>query len=344
MRVLEFPAMGPAPEATRILAGLGASVTSILRPGPPDLNDPGAHSRHVYTRLDLRSVEGIRAAGELISTHDVVIEGFRPGVMERLGLGPAAVLGDGAPRVFARLSGWGRKGGQAETAGHDVNYLALTGTLGAMQDPLSAPVVPLNVVADGGAATLLAVGVLAALYATRGDRRPRLVDTSIVDGALQASALIWRLRGAGAWAPTPRSNELDGGAPYYNLYECLDGRQMAVGALEPKFYSQLLAVLQLNPDDLPDRDDRSQWPALREALATRIRTRTQAEWGQLSRGTDACFTPVLDFDEAASDAQLTDNDCFVGAGGSETPRGVPSVRVWHPSQRNDEAADASMRG
>lgn len=329
VRILELPALGPVPHATTMLADLGAEVTRIERPG----HTPRAwhaHPRSTSVELDLRSERGADEALSLVARHDVLVEGLRPGAAERLGLGPAECFDRNPRLVYARLSGWGRAGTMAGRAGHDLNYVGMSGVLSAITDADGTPVVPLNAVGDGAAALLLVTGILSALLARERDDRGRVVDVGIIAGALQVSSLIWRLRAAGAWQPRPVSNRIDGGAPYYALYRCSDGRHMAVGALEDAFYAQFVRVLGLDPALLPDRDARSNWPALRAVFAERISTRTRDEWTAAAEQVDACFTPVLDMDEASRHPDLIDAGLFappaVDAPG--LPRAMPHVQLW----------------
>ena len=295
------------PFAGQLLRGLGADVTRISPPADPGLgvsSDPKFDVSNVGKRpvaIDMKSADGLAQARSLIDAADVLLEGFRPGVLERLGLAPAELLASNPRLVVGRLSGWGSRGPLAERAGHDINYLGLTGLLNGI-GAKDAPVPPLNVVGDyGGGAMLLAVGVLAALVRRGIDGRGGLVESSILAGSVGLSPIFYGLLAAGAWKIGRGVNLLDGGAPYYRVYRTSDDRFVAVGAIEPKFYAQLLKVTGLEGTLDPRRqNDRATWDETARVLAERFATRTRDDWAAAAASSDACLTPVLDFLEAAA--------------------------------------------
>jgi alpha-methylacyl-CoA racemase len=299
LRVVEMDALGPVPHAGMMLADAGAEVVRVVRAGAPPSS--GTHPLLRGRRtvgLDLKSDEGRDAALSLIEQSDVLLEGFRPGVMERLGLGPTACVARNPRLVYGRMTGWGQAGPLAERAGHDINYISLTGALHAIGEARGAPVPPLNLVGDyGGGSMLLLVGVLSALWRRERSGRGQVVDAAMVDGALSLQQLMWDLRANGLWNDHRQSNQLDGGAPFYRTYECSDGRWVAVGALEPQFYRLLLEGLGLAGEALPPQLEESGWPVLRERFAAAFATRTRDQWAVTFADVDACVTPVLSYDE-----------------------------------------------
>lgn len=322
--LLEFGGLGPAPQTAWQLADLGASITTVLPPQRQSLGRQHDRPERVYRHLDLRTEAGREAALQLVREHDILLEGFRPGVMEKFGLGPEECLEVRPDLIYARMTGWGQSGPWSSMAGHDINYIGLTGVLGAMTDLDGKPVPPLNLVGDSGGGTMFAlVGILASLFERTQTGRGSVVDAAIVDGTVQLSNLVWQLAAAGAWQQTPRSNEFDGGAPYYDVYECADGRYMAVGALEPAFYGEFLMVLGIDQTTIPDRRDRKQWPQLREIFADRIRTRTRDAWEELTAGTDSCFTPVLNWHEVEDHPHMKSRQ-VLSAG---IPAPAPRIRI-----------------
>ncbi|MFT4287944.1 CaiB/BaiF CoA transferase family protein [Nocardioides sp.] len=307
VRVVELAGIGPGPHAAMILADLGAEVIRIDR--PTAATGGGLHHTlrgRTIVRADLKSPEQREQVLGLIESADVLIEGYRPGVAERLGLGPDLCRARNPRLVYARMTGWGQQGPLAHTAGHDINYIALTGALHAV-GTAEQPLPPLNFVGDyGGGSMFLVTGILAALLERAGSGRGQVVDAAMVDGTAALTQPILELRAAGAWSDVRSGNILDGAAPYYRTYRCRGGGHVAVGAIEPQFYAELLKLLDLPADlpDLPDRDDPAQWPALAEVLAAAFARRTREEWAAVFDGTDACVTPVLTFEEAPAHPQL----------------------------------------
>ncbi|WP_394550645.1 CaiB/BaiF CoA transferase family protein [Agromyces sp. MMS24-JH15] len=324
IRVLELGGIGPAPHAAMVLADLGADVVRLERAGALRVGDDERPDQTMRSRrrveLDLASREGVDAALALVDRADVVIEGYRPGVAERLGLGPDACLARNPRLVYGRITGWGQDGPRAGEAGHDLNYLALTGGLHAIGRAGEPPAPPLNLVADfGGGSMLVVAGVLAALVERATSGRGQVVDAAMVDGASVLLQLAWSMRSVGAWRDDREANLLDGGAPFYDTYACADGGYVAVGALEPRFYAQLVEGLAdadaIDVDELPDRDDPRAWPALRAAFAAAFATASRDEWAERFAGTDACVTPVLTFAEAAADPHLAARGTLAPVGG-----------------------------
>ena len=274
--------------------------------------------------LDMKTPAGVAAARRLAQRADAVIEGFRPGVMERLGLGPAVLLADNPRLVYGRMTGWGQDGPLASRAGHDINYIALSGALHAIGRAGGPPVPPLNVVGDfGGGGMLLAFGIACALVEAQRSGHGQVIDAAMVEGASLLTTMMTGLRAAGRWGEARGTNVLDSGAPWYDTYETRDGRHVAIGAIEPKFYAELLARLGLPADSLPAQHDRDGWPVLRERFAAVFRTRTRDEWNALFADADACLSPVLTFAEAETHPHLAARGAFVEVGGVTQPAPAP---------------------
>lgn len=327
LRVLELAGIGPGPFCAMLLADQGATVLRIDRPGAAT----GHPERELLNRgrrsavLDLKHPRAVDALLRLADTADVLLEGLRPGVTERLGVGPEVCLGRNPRLVYARMTGWGQDGPLAPRAGHDITYLALTGALHAVGRPDGRPAPPLNLVGDfGGGSMLLLTGVLAALWERERSGRGQVVDAAMVDGVGLLLQSIWSLRGMGLWTDERGSNLFDGHAPFYDTYACADGRFVAVGALEPQFWADLLRVLGLAAEDLPDRQDRARWPELRERLAAVFATRTRDAWAAAFEGTDACVTPVLRFDEVAAHPHAAARGSVITVDG--VPQAAPAPR------------------
>jgi alpha-methylacyl-CoA racemase len=328
VRVIELAGIGPGPFCGMILADLGADVVRIDR-----LEEVGASRDPALDALargrrsvavDLKHPQGAEAVLLLAERADVLIEGYRPGVAERLGIGPAACLERNAALVYGRMTGWGQDGPQAPMAGHDINYIALTGVLAAIGRAGDRPVVPLNLIGDfGGGGMLLAVGVLAALMAVRAGGLGQVVDAAMTDGSALLMCLMHGMRASGQWEAGRERNLLDGGRPYYDVYATADGRHVAVGALEDKFYVELLDRLGLKDIDPGARADPATWPALRGSLTEAFAARTRDEWAVIFAGSDACVTPVLDLDEAPDHPHNVARATYVGVGGATQPAPAP---------------------
>jgi alpha-methylacyl-CoA racemase len=327
VRVVELAGIGPGPFAAMVLADLGADVVRVDRPGGARLGIDPAHDvtnrnkRSVV--IDLKSAEGPGLVLDLAARADVLIEGNRPGVAERLGVGPDACLARNPRLVYGRMTGWGQHGPLAERAGHDIGYLATVGTLGMIGPPDGPPAVPANLLGDyAGGSLYLVIGVLAALQHARATGTGQAVDAAIVDGTAHLGAMIWGMLGAGAWQDRRGTNLLDGGCPYYGVYRTADGGHMAVGALEPQFYAEFATLLGLGPD-APDRADATRWGELRDLIAARFASRTRAEWTAVFEGTDACVAPVLSLREAADHPHLRARGTFVDVDGGLQPAPAP---------------------
>jgi alpha-methylacyl-CoA racemase len=304
LRVVEFAGLGPGPFAAMMLADAGAEVVRIDRPGGPV--DGGALLRgRDWIGVDLKTADGHTVARRAAEAADVVIEGYRPGVMERLGLGPDALCAANPRLVYGRMTGWGQDGPRSAHAGHDINYLGLTGALRSIARRGQPPVPPLNIVADyGGGGMLLFAGILLALVERQGSGRGQVVDAAMVDGVSLLMTGIWSRLAQGRWPGAPGENELDSGAPFYDVYRTADDQYMAVGSIEPQFWSRLLKTLGLDPTTLPDQWDRPRWPEAKEKVATAFASATRAEWIERFADVDACVTPVLSMSEALADPHL----------------------------------------
>jgi alpha-methylacyl-CoA racemase len=330
LRVLEFEAIGPGPFAGMMLADMGADVLLVDRAVDAELGfgrerrfDVMLRGRRSLT-LDLKSEGGAEAALRLAEKADALIEGFRPGVMERLGLGPETMLARNPRLIYGRMTGWGQDGPLAARAGHDIDYIALSGALHAIGRAGEAPVPPLNLVGDfGGGGMLLAFGIACGLIEARTSGRGQVVDAAMVDGAAVLSTMFAGLAAAGQWSETRGANVLDSGAPWYDTYETRDGKHVAVGAIEPKFFAELLARLGLDATLLAQQNDRRIWPQLREQIATCFRSRTRDEWVAVFEGSDACFAPVLTFAESRAHPHVVARSGSVSLGGVDQPAPAP---------------------
>ncbi len=330
LRVIEFAGIGPAPLACMLLADLGADVVRIDRLEPSGLglgmaphHDVNARGRRSVA-LDLKQAAGRNAALRLLADADVLVEGFRPGVMEHLGLGPDPCAALNPRLVYGRMTGFGQSGPLAAAAGHDLNYIALTGVLHAIGPAGGAPVPPLNLVGDyGGGALYLAFGVLAALFERQRSGRGQVVDAAMVDGAASLASVFFGLQAAGQWGAPRGANVLDGGAPFYAAYETADGRHISLAALEPKFFALLVQALGLDSRYLARQYDRRLWPELRVAMADAVRQHTRDEWCVRLEGSDVCFAPVLSFEEAPLHAHALAREAFVTLDGVVQPAPAP---------------------
>ncbi|WP_423454910.1 CaiB/BaiF CoA transferase family protein [Ottowia sp. VDI28] len=301
VRVIEFAGIGPGPFACMLLSDLGAEVIRVDRPGAnlgDQLDIVGRGRKTVL--LDLKNPEDKAQVMELLGQADVLVEGFRPGVMERLGFGPDAVAGRNPKLVYGRMTGWGQEGPLAQAAGHDINYISISGALAAIGEKDRTAVPPLNLVGDyGGGSLYLVVGILAAVLEARRSGQGQVVDAAICDGVVSLMTLFQTQRLRGTYEETRGANMLDGGAPYYRAYDTADGSQVSVGAIEPKFFELLCEKLGVPEELRQAQNDRARWPEMEETLARIFRTRTRAEWCELLEGSDACFAPVLTLSEAA---------------------------------------------
>jgi alpha-methylacyl-CoA racemase len=351
VRVVELAGIGPAQLGALVLADLGAEVVRVDRatdvPDPmPDQPSPELLNRGRRSiALDLRQADDREVAWALIERADVLVDPYRPGVMERLGLGPEPALERNPRLVFARMTGWGQTGPLAGAAGHDINYIALAGALGQIGPADGPPVVPVNLVGDfGGGAMLLVAGVLAALLERAGSGRGQVLDAAMVDGTALLMTSIFQGRAMNVWEAGRGRNWLQGAAPWYRPYRTADDRYLTVGPMEPKFYALLLERLALDPADWPQHD-KARWPALAERMAATFASRTLAQWRTELEGSDVCFAPVLGLDELADDPQLSARGTYVEYEGilqpapaprfSRTPAAIPRPPAW-PGQHSDE--------
>ncbi|BCJ70395.1 CaiB/BaiF CoA transferase family protein [Polymorphospora rubra] len=331
VRVLEFAGIGPGPFAAMLLADLGADVVRVDRPEPGALSagDPGLDLLNRGKRsvvVDLKHPDGAEVILGLADRAAIVIEGWRPGVAERLGIGPQTVLERNPGLVYGRMTGWGQQGPLARAAGHDIGYIAVAGALHPIGRPDGPPQIPLNLVGDfGGGALYLVVGCLAALHVARTTGRGQVVDAAIVDGTAHLTTMFAGLLAGGAWQPERGRNLLDGGAPFYAVYATADGGHMAVGALEPQFYAELLRLLGLADADLPAQHDVAGWPVLRARFAEVFAERTRDEWTELFEGTDACVAPVLSLAEAQRHPHLVARATFEEHFGVRQPAVAPRL-------------------
>jgi alpha-methylacyl-CoA racemase len=328
LKVVELAGLAPAPFATTVLADLGADVVRVDRAKPAmDVlsfpHDPLSRTRR-WIGVDTKAPAGRDVVLRLVEESDVLIEGFRPGVTERLGIGPDECLRRNPRLIYGRITGWGQDGPLAQAAGHDINYIGLAGALEPIGRAGERPLPPLNLLGDfGGGGLLLAMGVLAALVERSTSGRGQVVDASMVDGAALLTAGLHGLRNIGMWNRGRGENMLDGGAPFYDTYETADGRYVAVGAIEERFWGALLKVLDIDPGEVADRLDPERWPAVRDTLAAVLRTRTRDEWAELAAGTDACLTPVLTPEEAAGHPHNVARGTFVDLDGHRQPAPAP---------------------
>jgi alpha-methylacyl-CoA racemase len=341
-RIIEFAGIGPGPFAAMLLGDMGAEVVRIERPGTPvaDTRDFVGRSRTAAVQLDLKDAAAKRKALELVARADALIEGFRPGVMERLGLGPDVALDVNPRLVYGRMTGWGQDGPLALAAGHDINYIALTGALAAMGAEDQRPPPPLNLVGDyGGGALYLVVGLLAGMLNARSTGKGQIVDTAMCDGAASLMTHFFALHAQQHWTVRREDNLLDGGAPFYGTYRCADGRFVAVGPIEAQFFAILREKLGLDEELFRSQNDRRRWPAMRSRLAEVFVQRSRDEWVGVFAGTDGCVAPVLDLTEAPRHPHFEARRTFVDDSGiqpapaprfSRTPSRIQSTPALQP--------------
>ena len=352
IKVLEFEAIGPVPFCGMMLADMGADVLLVDRTSDPGLGLDRERWSDVMLRgrrsvmLDLKTASGVDVALRLADKADAVIEGFRPGVMERLGLGPDLLLARNPRLVYGRMTGWGQDGPLAPRAGHDIDYIALSGALHAIGRAGEIPVPPLNLVGDfGGGGMLLAFGVVSALLEARNSGKGQVVDAAMAEGASLLTTMFWGMTAAGRWSDVRGDNVLDSGAPWYDVYSTSDGKHIAIGAIEPKFYAELLARLGLDGESLPAQHDRAGWPELRRRFAETFRGKSRDEWCSIFEGSDACFAPVLTFAESREHPHHRARGAHVSVSGVDQPvpaprfsrtpgaiRGAPPERGAHAAQ------------
>jgi len=355
IRIVELAGIGPGPFCAMLLADLGADVVRIDRTADANLGIPKPARFDLYNRsrrsiaVDLKHPDGVATVLRLVEQADALVEGFRPGVTERLGLGPDVCLARNPRLVYGRMTGWGQTGPLAQAAGHDWNYIGITGALHAIGRAGEAPVPPLNLVGDfGGGSLYLALGIVAGILEARTSGRGQVVDAAIVDGAASLMTLFYGLHAAGLWSDARGANLLDTGAHYGEVYETRDGKHVAVLAIEPKFYAELCERIGLDPATLPAQNDRDAWPAMKARFAAVFRTKTRDEWCALLEGTDACFAPVLSLTEAPQHPHNRARGTFVEVDGVVQPAPAPRFSrtpggVQRPPSAPGADTDAVLR-
>jgi alpha-methylacyl-CoA racemase len=352
IKVLEIAGIGPGPFCAMMLADMGADVVRVDRAGNVMGGDPANPPADVLNRgrrsvgVDLKHPDGVDTVLALVEQADALIEGFRPGVMERLGLGPDECLARNPRLVYGRMTGWGQDGPYAHTAGHDINYIALAGALDPIGRRGEAPVPPLNLIGDfGGGGMLLAYGVVCGILSARTTGQGQVVDAAMVDGAAVLTAMFHGFRAMGIWQDERGTNLLDTGAHFYDVYETADGRYVSIGSIEPQFYAELLRLTGLEGEELPWQHDRNAWPELKERLAGIFRSKTRDEWCELMEGTDVCFAPVLSLPEAPEHPHNVHRETFVDRDGVVQPAPAPRFSATpvevqrppaHAGQHTDE--------
>ncbi len=330
VKVLEVAGIGPGPYGAMLLADLGADVIRIDRAGNVTGGDPANPPGDLLARgrrsvgVDLKHPDGVATVLDLVANADVLVEGFRPGVMERLGLGPDVCLEANPRLVFARMTGWGQDGPYASAAGHDINYIALAGALEPLGRAGEQPTPPLNLVGDfGGGGMMLAFGVCAALVEARGSGQGQVIDVAMVDGAASLMTMTWSFKAMGIWNDERGTNMLDTGAHFYDTYETADGKYVSIGSIEPQFYAELLRITGIDPASLPSQHDRSRWPEVKERFAAVFKGKTRDEWCELMEHTDVCFAPVLAMDEAPAHPHMAARGTFTEVAGQVQPAPAP---------------------
>ncbi len=351
IRIVEFAGIGPGPFAAMLLSDMGADVLRIDRKGGRIPSKAEIYLRGRRTvALDLKKSEAVEASLKLIEKADALIEGFRPGVMERLGLGPDVCHARNPKLVFGRMTGWGQHGPLASAAGHDINYIALSGALHAIGNARQKPVPPLNLVGDfGGGALYLVVGILAALLEAKSSGKGQVVDTAMTDGAASLMTMFYGMLASGFWRDTRGSNMLDSGAHFYDTYETSDGKYVAIGSIEPQFYRELLAKTGIADPDFEAQMDRDAWPALKQKLASVIKARTRDEWDAVMLGSDVCYAPVLSLHEAPKHPHNAARKTFIEIDGVTQPAPAPRFsrtppEVAHGPRPADSEAALSAWG
>ena len=353
-RIIEIAGIGPGPFAAMVLSDLGADVLRVDRAQAVRGGDPERPPLDILNRgrrsigVDLKNPDGVQTVLKLAETADALIEGFRPGVAERLGIGPDDCLARNPKLVYGRMTGWGQDGPMASAAGHDINYIALAGALEPIGRAGQAPVPPLNLVGDfGGGGMLLALGVVSALLEASRSGKGQVVDAAMVDGAATLMSMFHGMKAMGFWTEERGTNLLDTGAHFYDVFECADGKYVSIGSIEPQFYAELLRLTGLEDDDaLKAQMNRAEWPALKEKLAATFRSKTRDEWSSIMEGSDVCFAPVLSLSEAPAHPHNVARGTFVDVAGVVQPAPAPrfsrtpgtiSRPPAHPGQHTDEA-------
>jgi alpha-methylacyl-CoA racemase len=355
VRIVELGGVGPVPFCCMLLSDLGADVIRIDRPPGYDGGVPGDPRFNLLNRgrrsaaIDLKRPEAAAAVLKLVAKADALVEGFRPGVAEKLGLGPDACLAANPALVYGRMTGWGQDGPLAQAPGHDINYISLTGVLHAIGPAEGPPAIPLNLAGDfGGGSLYLALGVVSAILESRRSGQGQVVDAAMVDGSASLMTLCYGLLASGYWKDQRASNRLDSGAPWYNVYETKDGRWLSVGSNEARFWRNTLEVLGLDLADMPDQHDTSRWPEVHERFAAIFRTRTREEWCALAEGREVCFAPVLSMAEAPAHPHLRARGTFIERDGVVQPAPAPRFSrtpgaIQRPPARPGEHTEEALR-
>ncbi len=353
VKVIELAGIGPGPFAAMMLSDMGATVIRVERAGAVRGGDPADPPKDSLTRgrqsigVDLKNPEGIETVLRLVEQADVIMEGFRPGVTERLGLGPDDCLARNPAIVYGRMTGWGQDGPYASAAGHDINYIALAGALESIGRAGDKPVPPLNLVGDfGGGGMFLAFGIACALFEAKQSGEGQVVDAAMVDGAATLMSMFWGMKAMGFWEPERGTNMLDTGAPFYDVYETSDGKFVSIGSIEPQFYAELLRLSGLGElDDFPNQMDRAKWPAMKITVEQLFKTKTRDEWCELMEHTDVCFAPVLTMEEATAHPHNVERGTFTEVGGVTQQSPAPRFSrteaqiqgpASHPGQHTDQ--------
>ncbi|MEM8891458.1 MAG: CaiB/BaiF CoA-transferase family protein [Bacteroidota bacterium] len=349
--MIEIAGLGPGPFAGMMLADMGAEVILVERridtskTRIPDCNRRGKKS----IAINLKEQEGVETLLKLVEKADALLEGFRPGVMERLGIGPDVCLERNPKLVYGRMTGWGQHGPLAHAAGHDINYISLTGALGAIGNIGGKPVPPLNLVGDyGGGAMFLVCGMLAALLESQKSGKGQVIDVAMTDGSAMLMSIFNSLHKMGLWKPERGINMLDSGAHYYDTYECKDGKFVSIGSIEPQFYALLMQKAELSPEDFKSQNNSNKWPEQKEKLANIFKSKTQAEWCEIMEGSDVCFAPVLDFIEAQSHPHNVARETYIEVDGFIQPAPAPRFsrtpsEVRHGSRASGEDTEEVLK-
>ena len=333
LKIIEMAGIGPGPFCGMVLADLGAEIIRVDRAsaiGTGSKQDAANRGKKSIA-VDLKSEEGVEVVLKLVETADAIFEGFRPGVMERLGLGPDVCSKRNERIVFGRMTGWGQEGPLANAAGHDINYISLTGALAAIGRPGSPPVPPLNLIGDfGGGGMLLALGLVAALLESKESKKGQVVDAAMTDGSALLMTMIYTMQSSGMWKTSMGSNLLDGGSHFYDTYECKDGKFISLGSIEPQFYALLCQIAELDESIFGNQMSRDSWPEQKEAIKKIILDKTRDEWCELMEGTDVCFAPVLDMSEAPKHPHNVERKTFIDLEGVTQPAPAPRFSRTEP--------------
>ena len=333
LKIIEMAGIGPGPFCGMVLADLGAEIIRVDRAsaiGTGSKQDAANRGKKSIA-VDLKSEEGVEVVLKLVETADAIFEGFRPGVMERLGLGPDVCSKRNERIVFGRMTGWGQEGPLANAAGHDINYISLTGALAAIGRPGSPPVPPLNLIGDfGGGGMLLALGLVAALLESKESKKGQVVDAAMTDGSALLMTMIYTMQSSGVWKTSMGSNLLDGGSHFYDTYECKDGKFISLGSIEPQFYALLCQIAELDESIFGNQMSRDSWPEQKEAIKKIILDKTRDEWCELMEGTDVCFAPVLDMSEAPKHPHNVERKTFIDLEGVTQPAPAPRFSRTEP--------------